>query len=55
VRKTKLIDAINPTLKTVEVFHPGQADPFQVLKVGEELSGEDVIPGFKLAVQALFE
>ncbi len=47
--------AVNPTLKTVEVFHSDQADPFQVLKVGEELSGEDIIPGFKVAVRALFD
>jgi Uma2 family endonuclease len=50
-----IIWAINPANKTVEVFHSDQANPFQVLEVGEELTGEDVIPGFKLAVRALFE
>jgi Uma2 family endonuclease len=50
-----IVWAINPVNKTVEVFHSDQAGPFQVLKVGDELTGEDVIPGFKLAVRALFE
>lgn len=50
-----IVWAINPANKTVEVFHSGQIEPFQVLEVGEELTGEEVIPGFKLAVRALFE
>lgn len=49
-----LVWAINPATRTVEVYHPDQVGPVQVLGVGEELSGEEVIPGFKLAVDALF-
>lgn len=50
-----LVWAINPANKTVEVFHPGQANPVQVLGADEELTGEDIILGFKLAVRELFD
>lgn len=50
-----LVWAINPAAQTVEVYHPNQVDPVQVLGVGDELSGEDVIPGFTMKVGALFE
>jgi Uma2 family endonuclease len=50
-----IVWAINPLERKVEVYHPGQAGPVQVLGVGEELSGEDVIPGFTMKVAALFE
>jgi Uma2 family endonuclease len=51
----KLAWAINPSNQTVEVYHPGQANPVRVLGIADELTGEDVIPGFSLAVKALFE
>lgn len=47
--------AINPETKEVEVYHPDQAEPVQVLGINDELSGEDVIPGFNLSVKMLFE
>lgn len=50
-----IVWAINPSTRTVEVFHPGQVNPVQVLGVDDELSGEDVIPGFTMAVRSLFE
>lgn len=50
-----IVWAINPPARTVEVYHPGQVGPVQVLGVNEELSGEDVIPGFTMAVKALFD
>lgn len=50
-----IVWAINPPTRTVEVYHPGQVGPVQVLGIGDELSGEDVIPGFTMAVKALFE
>ncbi len=49
-----IVWAINPLERKVEVYHPGQAGAVQVLGIGEELSGEDVIPGFTLAVSVLF-
>lgn len=50
-----IVWAINPANKTVEVYHPDQTGPVQVLGVEGELSGEDVIPGFTMPVKALFE
>lgn len=50
-----IVWVINPDDKTVEIYHKGQLEPVQVLGVKDELSGEDVIPGFKLAVNKLFE
>jgi Uma2 family endonuclease len=50
-----LIWLIDPEAKTVEVYHSDQAVPVLVLTVNDQLAGEDVIPGFTLAVAALFE
>lgn len=50
-----IVWAINPQEHKVEVYHPGQAGPVHVLGVSEELSGEDVIPGFTMSVKALFD
>jgi Uma2 family endonuclease len=50
-----IVWAINPPARTVEVYHPNQTGPVQVLGINDELSGEDVIPGFTMPVKALFE
>jgi Uma2 family endonuclease len=50
----RLIWAINPRKQEVEVYHPGEAKPGQVLTVQDELDGENVIPGFTLKVSDLF-
>lgn len=50
-----IVWAINPATQKVEVYHPDRVDPVQTLGVGDELSGEDVLPGFKMPVKALFE
>lgn len=50
-----IVWAINPPARTVEVYHPNQTGPVQVLGIDDELSGEDVIPGFTMPVKALFE
>jgi Uma2 family endonuclease len=55
VAGVSIVWAINPANQTVEVYHPTQVNPVQVLNIGDELSGEDVIPGFHLAVRSLFE
>jgi Uma2 family endonuclease len=48
-----LIWVVYPDSRTVMVFRPdGSAQNF---KVGEVLEGEDVLPGFRLEVAALFE
>lgn len=51
----RIVWAINPQNKTVEVYHPNQAEPVAILKLEDELSGDEVLPGFKLAVNKLFE
>jgi Uma2 family endonuclease len=50
-----LVWAINPPNKTVEIYHPGQDKAVQVLGIDDTLSGEEVIPGFKVAIKTLFE
>jgi Uma2 family endonuclease len=49
-----LVWIIRPVLKFVEVYHPGDLKPL-TLGINDELDGEDVIPGFKLKISALFE
>jgi Uma2 family endonuclease len=53
--KVKIIWSINPDKKIVEVYHLGQDAPVDVLTVNDILSGENIIPGFTLAVKDLFE
>jgi Uma2 family endonuclease len=43
---------MRPEVKEVEVFVPNQ--PVQVLTVDDVLDGGEVLPGFTLAVKALF-
>jgi Uma2 family endonuclease len=50
-----IVWAINPPARTVEVYHPNQTGPVQVLGINDELSGEEIIPGFTMPVKALFE
>jgi Uma2 family endonuclease len=49
-----MVWAINPKNQIVEVYRLGKENP-QVLHKGDELSGEDVIPEFKISVTELFE
>jgi len=51
----RLVWVVRPVLKTIEVYHPGDTKPVTVLGINDELDGEDVIPGFKLKVNKLFE
>lgn len=46
---------VDPKERNVTVYHAVQAEPMQTLSVEQELDGEDIIPGFKLSVAALFE
>ncbi len=50
---TPLIWVVDFFTKSVFVFHLDQ--PMALLNIEAELSGEGVLPGFKLAVKALFE
>jgi Uma2 family endonuclease len=52
---TRIAWGINPAKQEVEVYHQGQLEPVQVLTLNDELDSEDVIPGFKMKVEALFK
>jgi Uma2 family endonuclease len=51
----RLVWVIDPYTHAVFVFRPTTGLVFQTMRDEEELDGEDVIPGFKLKVKALFE
>jgi len=50
---TRLVFVVNPRRRTVAVHRPGQ--PVTVLGIDDVLSGEDVVPGWRLAVRDLFD
>lgn len=49
----RLVWVISPLSKAVFVYHPDVEVP-DVIGLSDELDGENVIPGFKLKVSALF-
>jgi Uma2 family endonuclease len=49
---TRLIWVINPQEYYVLVYHTSSPDVF--LRVGDDLDGEDVVPGFSMAIAELF-
>lgn len=49
-----LLWIINPATQTIEVYHPEQPTPVQVLNINGELDGENIIPGFTMKVADLF-
>jgi Uma2 family endonuclease len=51
--QTRLVWVIHPEEKYVLVYHSPTPDQF--LRIGESLVGEDVIPGFSLAITTLFQ
>lgn len=50
----RIIWAIDPARKVVEVYHPDQPEKISEPGLNDTLDGEDVIPGFKLKVADLF-
>jgi Uma2 family endonuclease len=48
----KLVWVVQPTAKKVRVFRPGQSE--KILLAGDELSGEDVVAGFRCQVTEFF-
>lgn len=50
---SRLVWVIWPRYKHVEVWHPGE-ETATVLQAGEQLSGEDVVPGFTFPFARLF-
>jgi Uma2 family endonuclease len=49
---TRLVWLVRPEARTVTVFRPDR--PERILRIGEELDGEDVLPGFRLPLERLF-
>jgi Uma2 family endonuclease len=49
----KLVFVVNPRRKTVDVHRPGQQP--RTLGVDDVLDGEDVVPGWSMAVRDLFD
>lgn len=49
----RLVWVVYPEAREVVVHHPDRHS--QTLVLGEELTGEDVLPGFRVAVAELFE
>ncbi|MBZ0321217.1 MAG: Uma2 family endonuclease [Anaerolineae bacterium] len=43
---------LRPETKTAEVYRPGQ--PVQLLNINDSLSGDDILPGFTLALKGVF-
>jgi Uma2 family endonuclease len=51
-----LIWVINPDKETVEIYRLKQGlNPMRTLSINDQLEGEDVIPGFRMSVAALFD
>ncbi|HZO30295.1 MAG TPA: Uma2 family endonuclease [Chloroflexota bacterium] len=49
----RLVFVVNPRQRNVAVYRPGQ--PIRVLGIEDTLSGEDVVPGWSMAVGDLFD
>jgi len=50
---TQIVFVVNPRRMTVAIHRPGQ--PVHIAGMDDVLSGEDVVPGWTLAVRDLFE
>ncbi len=49
----RLVWVVRPVVQAVDVYRPGP-HKLDTLLIDDELDGEDVIPGFKLKVSAIF-
>lgn len=50
---TKLLWLVNPVTRTVRVYR--DPDNYRLLTIKNNLAGEDIVPGFSMAVKKLFE
>ena len=48
----RLVWVIDPETRTIHVYRPDE--DVQILRPGDTLAGEDVLPGFSVSVEALF-
>jgi Uma2 family endonuclease len=51
----RLVWVIHPVIQAIDVYRLKDGLKLQRLLIDDELDGEDVIPGFRLAVQRLFD
>jgi Uma2 family endonuclease len=51
----RLVWVIHPVIQAIDVYRLKDGLKLQRLLIDDELNGEDVIPGFRLAVQRLFD
>ncbi|AFY62194.1 Uma2 family endonuclease [Synechococcus sp. PCC 6312] len=50
---TRLLWKVDPSERSILVYH--SSEPDQLLGMGDSLDGEDIVPGFSMAVNELFE
>jgi Uma2 family endonuclease len=50
----RIVWSINPAAHTIDVYHPDQPGPVEMLDETATLSGEDLLPGFNYPVKNLF-
>lgn len=50
---TRLLWKVDPTERSILVYHSPEADC--LLRMGDSLEGEDIVPGFSMPVAELFE
>jgi Uma2 family endonuclease len=53
-RGCHLVWVVWPRHRTIDVWHPGDREPHQTLQPGDDLDGEDVLPGFRYPVANVF-
>ena len=53
IRRRERLCSLDPRRQTVDVHRPGQ--PIRTLGMDDMLEGEDVVPGWSMAVRELFD
>lgn len=53
-RGCRLVRLVWPRYKSIEAWRPGDQTPHRTLRPGEDLDGEDVLPGFRYPVGKAF-
>lgn len=53
-RGCKMVWIVWPRYHTIDVWRSGDQEPRQTLRPGDELDGDDVMPGFRYAVSNVF-
>jgi hypothetical protein len=53
-RGCKLVWVVWPRQRTIDVWRPGDQEARLTLRPGDDLDGDDVMPGFRYPVSKLF-